>query len=598
MSNTFSNSNDPQTRLYDYVNYNDNRLAVALGGKKQRNRVKLLILLGQSNVEGSAVLADAVGLNSYVWKPEIVAAKDGFTVATNGTVKAYNAAEVSPIAQVPPVLQVLQTSPVMIYNKAVDTNINGVWEEYIGTNGLAENGYIGSELSIAYNWATNEFLKSGERLYIIKWAKGGTSLGSRSGDAALKNWTTDKTQLWYNFIEKCYKPAILELQMKGLIPECLGVYWGQGESDAIDGISDSYETNLRSLITDRFRRQLGFPDIKVFLMGLSKRENANVIPFRVVKAAQVNVAEGPNKLPDVYLLRTDGSDGSIRTNMRSDNLHYTALGVHEIGTQLYNQFVKYLPVPYTSCNNFEFVGEVSDIGNIVNTGILVDNKSGALLKVSPLLHKTGEYTKALSWFGDGSLTRRPAFNTGDVPYFEMTNIQGARDQEIITGVSMIGRDATTAHNCVVGFMLRTNLLSTYPTWTSGNPNPPITNGLMVQIRANDVGIVPYMINVFTFINNVYSKLGGDVLTPTLSPAVTIGDTVYYRIRYVDDVLTVECSQTITPRIWTPMLTFDVPSDRFVPSTGNSYCMNYLGQTSTLGQMRANFAIDMLVANKL
>jgi len=597
MSNTFSNSNDPQTRLYDYVNYNDNRLAISLGGKKQRNRVKVLIMLGQSNTVGFSPLVDAVGLNNYVWKPEIVAAKDGFTVATNGTVKAYNAAEVSPIAQVPPVARVLQTSPVMIYNKSVDTIMNGAWEEYVGNNGLAyDANMVGSELSIAYNWATNEFLKSGERLYIIKWAKNGTALGGTSNDANLTNWTTSKTQLWYNFIEYCYKPAILELLMKGLVPECLGVYWGQGETDAMNGISDGYETNLRSLITDRFRRQLGFPDIKVFLMGLSKFETNYVIPFRVVRAAQVNVAEGPNKLPNVYLLRTDGSDGSIRTNVKPDQLHYSTLGLHEIGTQLYNQFIKYLPVPYTSCNNFEFVGEVADIGNIVNDGILVDDKSGALLKVSPLLHKSDEYTKALSWFGDGSLTRRPDYNTGVAPYFEMTNMRGARDQEIITGISMIARDASITQDCAIAFLMRTNLPSQYI--ASAGSNPPITNGLMVQFRANGGAIVPYTVRIYTSINNVFTSIAGPTPTPTLDPAVTIGDTVYYRIRYVDDVLTVECSQSITPRTWTSILTLTVPSGSLVPSTGNSYCMNFLGQTSTLGQMRVGCAVDMLVANKL
>src|ERR1700741_605030 len=275
---------DQIERLYEYVDYTQNGLISRLEsyGKETADSatVPVLYIAGQSNAEGAGTTAQIPTYANYNWTPVITPASAGFTVKADGTVIAYNAAESTPIYQSPPVAEVKQQAPVRIYVNSIAYPhvVNGAFEDYDGTNGLALDAeYCGVELSIAYYWATEIYPVTKKQLHIIKSSVDGTPLGQQSASPSNNtNWSTASNQLWDQFLNFTHKPAMLELLESGKRPACLGFIWIQGEADGQQtDISLQYETNLRSLVNDSCRKQLGFPNIKMFIAGLNNWANTD-----------------------------------------------------------------------------------------------------------------------------------------------------------------------------------------------------------------------------------------------------------------------------------------------------------------------------------
>jgi hypothetical protein len=132
--------------------------------------VPIIIMLGQSNCDGRGVTTDMPHFGQYNWQPTITEARGGFTINSSSAIVAYNASLVGAISQFPPVA-LKKEIPVRIYNKRLTrtpgnttTNnvINGAWEDYTGLNNVVvspqtTNLGMGSEIQIAYNWATDIF---------------------------------------------------------------------------------------------------------------------------------------------------------------------------------------------------------------------------------------------------------------------------------------------------------------------------------------------------------------------------------------------------------------------------------------------------------
>jgi hypothetical protein len=207
-----------------------------------------------------------------------------------------------------------------------------------------------------------------------------------------------------NFV---YKPAILDILISGKKPKLVGIYWGQGESDANStSEAHAYESNLRSLRTNRFRSKLGFPNAKFYIMGLSNHSaSAN---WNTVKSAQIAVCEGANKLKDVYLIRTDGSNGSpimgrYESNIRAGTIHYSTIGVIDIGDQIFKLLDFNQMIDYTGCYDFELVSSVMKIDDpIIKSKMYKDPFTTGIIGIASLPHQALIYKRRLTWFTDPS----------------------------------------------------------------------------------------------------------------------------------------------------------------------------------------------------
>jgi hypothetical protein len=110
---------------------------------------------------------------------------------------------------------------------------------------------------------------------LIKYAAAGT---------ALYNDWAPTTGPQYTAFRNTVTAGIAALQAAGHTTEIVGMLWHQGESDAIEGQQNNYQTNLTNFIADmRSNYGTNLP----FLIGEIRRSNANLI---TVADAQIAVA--------------------------------------------------------------------------------------------------------------------------------------------------------------------------------------------------------------------------------------------------------------------------------------------------------------------
>ena len=185
--------------------------------------------------------------------------------------------------------------------------LDGYWYEdypYVST---------GPEASLVNQLAKEYPFKN---IGIIKYAKGGTSLGS--------SWALDG-ELYTTLIE-----TINDGKSKTNVSSIDGFFWMQGESDAsIKGYAQSYETNFTNFIHE-LRADVG--NTPIFTALISEPIKASVCYVTDVRNAQMNVS---TTLSDVYLVDT------YTLVKCCDNLHFTIESQKTLGELFADIFINY-----------------------------------------------------------------------------------------------------------------------------------------------------------------------------------------------------------------------------------------------------------------
>lgn len=188
--------------------------------------------------------------------------------------------------------------------------------------GLSETAQFGPEILLGRKLADLHASEAGTRVAILKYANGGTSLATgwkAGGDAG----TTGDGPEYVTFqqtvasglaaLAAAHPLATLDLQ---------AMVWMQGESDAVSGLSTSYQANLVAFIAD-VRATYG-ASLPFVIARLSSQQTAlDAGHLATVRAAQDAVAAAD---PRTAVFSTDGF------GIKTDNLHFNGAGLQAMGS--------------------------------------------------------------------------------------------------------------------------------------------------------------------------------------------------------------------------------------------------------------------------
>lgn len=205
--------------------------------------------------------------------------------------------------------------------KIIDQNLASFAVLQQGTNQHYTNPttQFGPEMGIAY---AHKDEGGTPDLYIVKIAYGNTFLKPFSG---YSDWSPDSNlSLFSNMITKS-RSAFTQINAAGFTPNVLGMYWMQGENDAIfTAYANEYQANLTYLISQA-RSQLGFDSLPIAI-GNIRNSGSDAAIIRAAQLAVINA--GTN----TCLINTDD------VTMNVDNVHYSASGQMIIGERVWNAF--------------------------------------------------------------------------------------------------------------------------------------------------------------------------------------------------------------------------------------------------------------------
>lgn len=162
---------------------------------------------------------------------------------------------------------------------------------------------------------------AGKLVCIVETAVGGSALYP---DTSGSNWSPSGT-LTADAISKA-QAALAELESEGYLPTLRGVLWCQGESDAVNGVSQAnYKAALINL-HERFEASLGELGFYVFQIGAAA-DGSNAAQWAAIREAQREACAETLRMELVF---TGAVDFPAR-GMMSDNIHYTQAGYNEMG---------------------------------------------------------------------------------------------------------------------------------------------------------------------------------------------------------------------------------------------------------------------------
>lgn len=206
--------------------------------------VNLVLLLGQSNAVGWALTAR---LQNTVYNPA------GYGVAPPRVKIWYKDSRANP-------------------DLAAD---DGQWQDYrAGANSdvnASPRDQFGPELSLAQRLVAT----TGNDVYIVKAAFGGTSLSPLAGTSPPGNWTDTNARIALDYY---FRRAVRDLRAArpGVTIRFQGILWWQGESDAAVNIpATEYRNrldNLRSYFDTAIRTEFG-DAYRWVLVGLNFQQN-------------------------------------------------------------------------------------------------------------------------------------------------------------------------------------------------------------------------------------------------------------------------------------------------------------------------------------
>ncbi len=163
-------------------------------------------------------------------------------------------------------------------------------------------------------------------LCVLKLGVSGSHISSWADSTDDHNWTY--------FMEKIYRPAIASLTAAGRRPRLAGVWWMQGCADSSRS-REYYESRLRHLI-ERFRRQSGFTDAPFYIGHIVAPGESPDCPegskgySDALRAAQDAVAAD---MPGVSVLDTSTFPMQYEKSF-GGRIHFSHEGVNDIGREL------------------------------------------------------------------------------------------------------------------------------------------------------------------------------------------------------------------------------------------------------------------------
>ncbi|MHC4917367.1 MAG: sialate O-acetylesterase [Planctomycetota bacterium] len=161
-----------------------------------------------------------------------------------------------------------------------------------------------------------------EKIGIIKYARGGTSVAQWSPDLEAKGRQQPLYAELMNRVKAAGEGIAGGVEFAGLI-------WMQGERDAkVKNLADSYTENLKKLV-DRVRKDTGVPDLP-FVLGRIRTPDS--YSFReIVRKAQ---EEAPKSINTCSWVDADGLE------MCADKLHYSHQGQLELGKRFAASYLR------------------------------------------------------------------------------------------------------------------------------------------------------------------------------------------------------------------------------------------------------------------
>lgn len=196
-------------------------------------------------------------------------------------------------------------------NAAAFATDNGNWEPLTTENNqltdIAANNWYGPEIKMAYDLQAYY----GREIYIVKFGIGDTGLGLESGGGIL-DWDKDSVaELFHRAFVDYWVPARDKLIAMGKTPIAKGLYWKQGERDALLSASSLiYEPNLEELFEEA-RIRVGNPNMLCVIGQINIHLNVRAY-FTRVRNAHIAVGAQENNA----LINEDGY------SMSADNVHY------------------------------------------------------------------------------------------------------------------------------------------------------------------------------------------------------------------------------------------------------------------------------------
>ncbi len=519
------------------------------------DEVPLLVLMGQSNMDGRGNLADTPSLQGM-----------DFT----GKVYIYN----KPITR----------NPSSTATNRVD---NGAWEVYapgkmvVSPQGTAAAA-IGPEFALAKWWAEQHYPRTGKALYIVKCAVGGTSIAPVTTGPD-SNWSSDTGQLRELAREYVVRPAVRALMLQGKRPKCIGIVWGQGESDATTTATagSSYATNLASMIAE-FRTAYGFTNPRIILMGLSNDMTSTASEWAKVKAAQIAAAAADPG--SIKLVRTDGTDGASAVDryisgVGAGTIHYSTTGVLDLGYR-YAQALESSPAPasYTKTWDVEFFGAASRVGeplNLAAAGLNAINNGVASMQVVDFPTATGR-APAITWVRSGENAARAGFSAVPFPALMLSALDGAVNVEVIWRMIHDGNVDTKP-----GLGVRADMNSATGDFSA--------RGYLSQVRRGGSQLTFFMRDA----GNNWVAQAGSPVSPTQSPATS--NPYWYRLVVQGGSWTL--FNSADGRAWTQQFTTSGLSNT---NGGKVFMTLYNGlMDKPLGNLlAAHCAFDVILAKKL
>lgn len=201
-----------------------------------------------------------------------------------------------------------------------------------GSSGLSSPGMgFGPEITLGAQLAPVIEKRPGERLAIIKFAKGATGLATEWAAGGDKTAKGDGE--CYRIFQRVVKDGLATLRETYPHAEVriAAMVWVQGETDSLNLqlFAEPYGQNLTRLIGD-VRKTFG-DDIPFVLSRLSDQQLKYAAPdspthagFLAVRCHQEQVAAS---VPSTYMLDTDGP----RFNVCADRIHFSAAGQQALG---------------------------------------------------------------------------------------------------------------------------------------------------------------------------------------------------------------------------------------------------------------------------
>jgi len=182
------------------------------------------------------------------------------------------------------------TSAIPLYHKFLKDTVqgfiynSGTFEKIrAGVNTQGNNGQFGLEVSLV----DTAFKNIGKRLYVVKYAVGGTAICSQG----VQYWLPSLNNNLFQNLKNTILNANTIIQSNNLVAVPLCVIWVQGENDATDlTCANNYQSNLEGII-DSTRNYMGLPTLP-FLIGLNNGDGDGLQVYRTtVRAAQQAVAK-------------------------------------------------------------------------------------------------------------------------------------------------------------------------------------------------------------------------------------------------------------------------------------------------------------------